>query len=534
MPSIWPLNVCRKAKNANHSGSQKVFNSLKSLCEQGQVTTAYQLLEVLDKNGTNVSSNLLYCILQGCMISKNIHIGRHVQSFIRKKNLQTSTYLGSHLIRLFALCGSLSEAQQVFSQLQHPNLFAWSAIISAHAKLGNGEEAIKFYYSLRQSALRMDGQIFVAALQACSSLQSLSEGKCIHKHITESGFELDPFVMCSLVDMYAQCEKLADAFSVFKRVPAKNVVLWNTMIAAYAQQGHLLTACKLVERMKHEGLQPNTETWNAMIAGCAQNGYRKLAICFLQQMQDTGMKPNNVTWNGMIAGFARHGDVQEAFQAFQQMQQFGMEPDQLTYVSVLKACYSVAALNHVNLVHAQMIENGSGLDVVTGNSVIQAYTRCGSLNEAQRVFERHQQRGVEEWNSILLGYAHNSKHELALSCFQNMCQQGVHPDLVTFTSLLSAYSHLGSVKEGCHHFLLMTAKYGLMPIQEHVNCMVDLLGRSGSLIQAEDLLWTMPFCPDDVALRSLLAHCRTHSEMKLGHQCYGSVVTMDTKSLQIM
>lgn len=435
------------------------------------------------------------------------------------------------MIRLFALCGSLLEAQQVFGKLQHPNVFAWSEIISAHAKLGKSEEAIKLYHLTRRSGLHLDGHIFVAVLQACASLQDLSQGKLIHKHVAESGLESNSFVACSLVDMYAQCAKLTDAFNVFKRVPApaRNVVLWNAMIAGYAQQGHIQIASKLLERMQQEGLHPNTETWNAVISGCARNGYAKEALNLLQWMQDGGIKPNNVTWNGMIAGFSQHGDAQEALRVFQQMQQVGMEPNQVTFISILKACFSVAALNFAKLVHAHMIERGCRLDAITWNSMIKMYTRCGSLDEAREVFDRLPERGVEAWNSMILGYAHHSKHELTLTCFENMRHDGVDPDLVTFTSLLSACSHLGLVHEACHHFTAMREEHGVAPIQEHVNCMVDLLGRAGNLMEAEDLLWTMPFCPDTEAWRSLLTHCRTHSDLELGRQCYGSVVAMDKK-----
>eukprot|EP00250_Pteridium_aquilinum_P010654 c19540_g1_i1 orf=3-1400(+) len=301
------------------------------------------------------------------------------------------------------------------------------------------------------------------------------------------------------------------------------------MIAGYAQQGEMHTASKLFQRMQQEGLKPNTETCNAVISGCAQNGYGKEALNILQRMQDWGIKPNDVTWNGLIAGFTQHGDAQEALRVFQQMQQVGVEPNQVTFISILKACYNVAALNYAKLVHAQITEKGCGLDAITWNSIIEMYTRCGSLNEAREVFDRLPERGVETWNSMILGYARHSKHELALTCFNNMRQQGVDPDLVTFTSLLSACSHLGLVREGCHHFTSMREEHGVAPMQEHVNCMVDLLGRAGSLTEAEDLLWTMPFRPDTEAWRSLLTHCRTHSDVDLGRQCYGSVVAMDNK-----
>eukprot|EP00250_Pteridium_aquilinum_P007509 c17208_g1_i1 orf=112-678(+) len=186
--------LIRGAKKADNPGPQKIFSNLKRLCEEGQLNTAFRLVEVLDSHGTDVSTNMLYCVLQGCIIKKNIDIGRRVQGFITKKKLQSSAYLGSHLIRLFAFCGSLSEAQQVFCQLQHPNAFAWSEIISAHAKLGSGEDAIKLYHHMRRSGLYFDGHIFVAVLQACASLQMLSEGELIHKHIAESGLESNIFV----------------------------------------------------------------------------------------------------------------------------------------------------------------------------------------------------------------------------------------------------------------------------------------------------------------------------------------------------
>ncbi|KAH7387013.1 hypothetical protein KP509_16G000100 [Ceratopteris richardii] len=381
---------------------------------------------------------------------------------------------------------------------------------------------------MRQSGLCPDGHVLVAALQACAISQSLSDGKIIHKHISESSFESNPFVACSLVDMYVQCANIEDAFNVFKRLPARNVVLWNSMVAAYAQQGHLVAANKLIECMQKDGVQPNTETWNAVISGCSQNGHVKQATQCLQRMQDMGVKPNIITWNGMISGFTQHGDGQEALQAFQQMQQVGMEPNQVTYHSVLKACHNFAALNCANLIHAQMIEDSKDTERMTWNSVINMYLRCGSFHEAQGVFDGLPVHGIELWNSMIVGYANQNKHELALSCFGNMCQEGVTPDLVTLTSLLSACSHLGLVSEGCCHFTLMT-EYGLTPTREHVNCLVDLLGRAGSLTEAVDLLWTMPFCPGNEAWRSLLTHCQTHSEKRLGNQCYQNVVSLDDK-----
>jgi pentatricopeptide repeat protein len=51
---------------------------------------------------------------------------------------------------------------------------------------------------------------------------------------------------------------------------------------------------------------------------------------------------------------------------------------------------------------------------------------------------------------------------------------------------------------------------------EHYACMVDLLGRTGHLDEAYDIVRTMPFRPSDNLLESLLGACRFHGNSKIG------------------
>ena len=512
-----------KKESLRHS---PFFKTFKGFCDQGKLQDAVQQLA---HHCTSVSTNLLYCLLQACIDYRNLHVARQVQVLIKSRKLHTSAYLGSHLIRLFAVCGSLTEAQDVFFQLPRPNVFAWSEIILAHAKLGKGKQAIKMYLRMQKSGLHSDGHTYVAVLQACASIQDLDHGKVVHRHISESGFALTVFVASSLVDMYVQCGKLTDAYDVFERTTDRNVVLWNAMIAGYAQHGYMHDANRLFQCMHRDGIHPNKETWNAIISGWAINGQGDKALGLLQQMQSMGVSPNHVTWNGLIVGFVQFGKAGEALHVFNQMQQEGPDPNHVTYISILKACYGITALNTAKLVYNQITEKGYGgvMDNITRNTVIKMYAACGSLEDACEVFDGLAERDVDTWNSMISGYACYGMNELALTCFEGMLQEGVKPDIITFTCLLSACCHLGLVHEACKHFTSMREVYGITPIQEHINCMIDLLGRTGSLIEAIDLLCSVPFQPTAEAWRSLLTHCGTHNDVELGKQCYGSVVAID-------
>jgi len=70
----------------------------------------------------------------------------------------------------------------------------------------------------------------VGVLNACASVVALEEGRCIHQQIIQSGCESEVFVGSSLVDMYAKCGSIEEAWRVFKEMPSRNVVTWNAMV----------------------------------------------------------------------------------------------------------------------------------------------------------------------------------------------------------------------------------------------------------------------------------------------------------------
>ncbi len=46
------------------------------------------------------------------------------------------------------------------------------------------------------------------------------EGRCVHQHIVDCGYNSNVFVINSLVDMYAKCGTIEDAWRVFNKIPS--------------------------------------------------------------------------------------------------------------------------------------------------------------------------------------------------------------------------------------------------------------------------------------------------------------------------
>ncbi|KAI5077755.1 hypothetical protein GOP47_0007579 [Adiantum capillus-veneris] len=55
---------------------------------------------------------------------------------------------------------------------------------------------------------------------------------------------------------------------------------------------------------------------------------------------------------------------------------------------------------------------------------------------------------------------------------------------------------------------------------EHYSCMVDLLGRAGALMEASDILNSMPLLLNDVGQTSLLGNSNAHGNVQLGSCCF--------------
>jgi pentatricopeptide repeat protein len=234
-----------------------------------------------------------------------------------------------------------------------------------------------------------------------------------------------------------------------------------------------------------------------------------------------------VSWTAMILGHVKCGQGQKALDLFQQMQKEGVVPDSVTFVGVLNACASVVALVEGRDIHEQIIQRGFESDVFVGSGLIDMYVKCGSMDDAWRVFNKMPVRNVVSWTAMLKGYAMHGQGMEALAHFKWMCEEGVEIDGVTFVCLLLACSHAGLVNEGLHAFDSMMNVYRIPPTVDHYACKVDLLGRAGHLDEAEDVIKTMPCEPNAAVWMTLLGACRIYGEVEMGERIAKQLLELD-------
>ncbi|KAJ7563082.1 hypothetical protein O6H91_03G096300 [Diphasiastrum complanatum] len=537
------------------------FDNVSKLCQEGRLKEALHILELMIQQNTQAPISAYVGLLKGCARRKALAEGKQVHALLVQNGLDSDIFLGNILVDMYAKCGSVLDARKVFETMPEHNVFSWTAIISAHADKGQGEEAIDLFQRMQKTGIAPDKVVFLVVLKACAKIAALEQGKELHSLIINSGFESDVMVDSALVDMYAKCGCIVNAREVFDKMSKRDVVSWSTMIAGYAQQGLGKEALALYEQMKQENVQPNIATYVVLLKACARiaaleqgkllhsqilkhgfasdvivgntlvDMYTKCGcIDYAHQVFKDMPERNVVSWNVMIAGYAQQGLGKEALALYEQMKQERVKPDDVTYVVLLKACASIAALEQGKQLHSHIIKSGFESDLTVGNTLVDMYAKCGSIEHARHVFNNMHERDVVSWNVMIASYAQQGLGKEALTLLEQMQREGTKPNEVTYLSVLSACSHSGLVGQGCRLFDSMCKDHGVTPTVDHYACMVDLLGRAGCLADAEDLINKMPMQPDAVVWMTLLGAARNCGHVEIGRRAFDSAVKLQPEN----
>ncbi|KAL2899763.1 hypothetical protein RDABS01_024845 [Bienertia sinuspersici] len=345
-------------------------------------------------------------------------------------------------------------------------------------------ELISLFGKMMESHVKPSCYSIPLILKACGKVSSLCRGEQVHSFVIKSGFETNPFVGNTLIEMYFGSGNINLARELFDLVRDKDVILWNKMISGYIEIGDMETAQKLFDEMPCKDIM----SWNTMLNGYANNG--KIEAC--EKLFEVMPKRNVYSWNGLIGAYANQGSYFEVLTTFKRiLSEAEVVLDDATLVFVLLACARLGALDQGMWLHVYAQRIGYKGNIYVENALIDMYAKCGRIEYAVEVFKGMVKRDLVSWNTIISGLAMHGHASNALTFVERMKKAGVKPDGVTFLAVLCACTHIGLVDEGLAYFQSM-ADYCISPQVEHYGCLIDLYARSGHLSEALNLVKIMP------------------------------------------
>ncbi|CAN1218124.1 Putative pentatricopeptide repeat-containing protein At1g17630 [Linum perenne] len=451
-----------------------------------------------------------------------------------------SAFLGSLLVSTYARFGRLSDAQMVFDAappLCFSNLLFWNSILRANVTGEWYDNALRLYVRMRNMGNFGDGFTFPLVIRACKYLGSSSSKLCqvVHCHALEAGFQNHLHVSNELIGMYSKLGRMGDARKVFDRMSVRTTLSWNMMVSGSSFNCDGAGALEIFRRMESEGgLKPNLVTWTSLISSHARSGLHLETLTLFSLMRKTGIGVNAEALAVILSVCSDLGAFSVGKSIHGHVVKYGFK-DYLFVKHALICLYGKSgnATDAHSLFHE--IENKN---IVSWNALITSYTDAGLCDEALEiflqeghlVFEKLERKDLISWNSMIKGFGMHGLALDALDTFSHMISCGHQPDGITFVAVLSACSHAGLVDEGRSLFDEMLKDYLIEPQMEHYACMVDLLGRSGLLEEASDVVKNMPMEPNAYVLGALLNSCRMHKNTVVAENTASQMLSLSSNT----
>ncbi|XP_057466851.1 putative pentatricopeptide repeat-containing protein At3g11460, mitochondrial [Actinidia eriantha] len=199
------------------------------------------------------------------------------------------------------------------------------------------------------------------------------------------------------------------------------------------------------------------------------------------------------SWNSQMRELAKHGHYHQSLHLYRRLLRSGGSPTAFTFPFALKSCAALSLPAAGAQLHAHAVRAGCEPDPFVQTALIAMYCRCGSVENARKVFDESPQSKTLTvcYNALIAGYVYNSQMENGIVLFLRMRELDVWVNAVTVLGMVPGFTdpvHLGFGR--CVHGF--TVRCGLEMDFSVGNCLLTMYVRCGSIELARNLFDGMP------------------------------------------
>ncbi|WOG83928.1 hypothetical protein DCAR_0103107 [Daucus carota subsp. sativus] len=390
----WNIVICGYSQSGLYEESIKLFQEMVSKFEPDLLT--------------------ITSLLRACTHIGELSYGKFIHEYMIRKGYTCDTTASNILINMYAKCSDMETAREIFDRMKCWDLVSWNSLISGYFKNGCYIKSVNIFKMLK-FVLEPDFVTYVTLLSMSAQLVDLSQVKQIHSHIKKVGYDSCLVVGNALVDAYAKCCSTEDSLTQFESMKCRDIVTWNSIIAAFVHFDECNIGFEMITRMQREGERPDEATMLAVLPICsvlsAKRQGKEIHACILrlgyhlhvpignaliEMYSKCGSLKNSlivfenmktkdvVTWTSLISAYGMYGEGRKAISAFEEMKRTGISPDHIIFVSVIHACSHSGLVEEGRTFFNQMKKDFNiEPQIEHYASVVDLLSRSGLLAEAE-------------------------------------------------------------------------------------------------------------------------------------------------------
>lgn len=202
---------------------------------------ALKLFNEMQISGIRPDEITMLSVISACAHLGALDQAKWIHMFVDKNGFRGTLSIKNALIDMYAKCGSLETALQVFNDMPRRNVISWTSMITGFAMHGDGDSALSLFYQMKNERVEPNEVTFVSVLYACSHAGLVDEGRkifasMISKHNIKPKLE---HYGC-MVDLLGRANLLNEAVKLIEIMPFNpNVVIWGSLLSACRVHGNI-------------------------------------------------------------------------------------------------------------------------------------------------------------------------------------------------------------------------------------------------------------------------------------------------------
>ncbi|KAG6469186.1 hypothetical protein ZIOFF_073890 [Zingiber officinale] len=320
----------------------------------GHTDEAFQLFRDMMEEKVIPDNMTISSILMACHGEYSLTKGKELHGYALRNGFLVDPPLGSALVSMYLQCKRPALAKQVFDGVSPKDQIMWSSLVSGFASNGYSEEALMELPCLVSAGFEVDQYACSSLLRVCTNLWRPSIGEQLHALSIKRNTISCILVSSALLTLYAKIGRIDDSCRIFNETEDPDVVMWTSIVDAYARHGNGIQALEMFRLMKENGVRPDLVTFVSVLSACSRNGLVEEGFRLFNSMSsDYGIRPESHHFACMVDLLGRSGRLKEAA-SFISMMPF--KPDLLVWSTLLGGCKLHGDIQLGNLAAKKILE----------------------------------------------------------------------------------------------------------------------------------------------------------------------------------
>ncbi|KAL5231931.1 hypothetical protein ABZP36_030707 [Zizania latifolia] len=305
----------------------------------GEAQEAVALFREAVKSGQEINAVTVAQVMGACAQCGDIQSGRWVHATLLRWGVEPvllDVSLATAVLHMYASCGGLDAALEVFDRMPRRNEVSWNAIAEVCSTHGRPDKVLEVFAGMHSDGIKPDKVTWLSILRACTSKGTTGLGQGLHAYMEKTIDRQHVAVRTSLMDMYSKTGNAQSALQIFLCLERKDLMAWTSMIISLAKHGRAKDAVQLFNQMQHDGVVPDHVAFVGVLTACSHAGMVDEARKnFDSMLNHYSIRPTIKHYGCMIDLFCRAGHLAEAEGMMQSMP---IRPSVTMWGSMMNGC----------------------------------------------------------------------------------------------------------------------------------------------------------------------------------------------------